>query len=238
MSLRVQAAEAFAERLQAILTLPDPVQVIQAPPSLPARYPACALLVDTTDHWLADDFIPVDADGNPLVANAAIMGLPADWGRFDANTLIYNAGRSIMHCRLFVATRHPSQRADFEDRILALFLEDDLAPGRILFELHQPEVLGRKLPWKWPVAVLFPETDQLTRWSSEFAFDERQWSYISCDIEVDILIPRQAPQILNLVLEFDVAPTIQVDPVTGVVQDDGNGETVQIDQAGDISPYP
>lgn len=236
MSLRTQSMQTFAQILQDRLDLATIVEVIAAPPSKPAQYPACSILVDSTDYWLADDFVPVDEDNVPLIGAEATMDLPFDWGRFDANTLIYNAGRYVVHCRIFVATRHPEQRADFEDLVIAKFLEDDLAPGRILFELDGPKVLGRQLPWSWPVAVFLPETDKVSRWTAEYAFDERLWAWIDVDVEVDILIPRQAPQITKLILEADVSVT--ADPTLPDTETVRELEIVQVDQSGDISAYP
>lgn len=240
MSLRIQAAEAFASQLKDLLNLATTVEVIQAPPSKAATYPACAILIDSTDSWINDDFIPVDADNNPLVGPDASMDLPFDWGRFDENTLIYRVGRYMMHGRIFVATRYANQRAEFEDQVFALFFADDLAPGRILFDIDKPKVLGRQLPWKWPVAVFQEENQGGTTWNSEFAFDERQWSFMRFDIDVDIFVPRSAPQIKQLVLGLDADFTQPQDPTTGNVTDLDDGadtESVLVDQTGAISTY-
>jgi hypothetical protein len=235
VSLRTQAARAVADQLKNLLQLSTTVEVLAAPPSKAATYPACSLLIDRTDYRVNDDFIPVDADNNPLVGPDATLDLPADWGRFDDQTLIYRVGRYMMHGRIFVATRHPEQRAEFEDQVFALFFADDLAPGRILLDIATPKILGRTLPWKWPVAAFLPEDDSASSWTAEFAFDERLWSWMKFDIDVDIIVPRFAPKITRLVLEFDADVTESTDPDD---TDDTDGETIQVDQSGLISAYP
>ncbi len=238
MSLRMQAVRLFADTIAAQLPDIATVEVVAAPPSKPAKYPACAVLVDSTDYWLADDFVPVDVDGNPLIGTDAIMGLPADWARFDENTLVYSVGRVTMKCRVFVATRLPEQRAELEDQIFSFFMADDLAPGRILMSLDQPRVMSRTLPFAWPVAALLPEADQFSQWTAEYAFDERLWAWLKCEVEVDMLVARNAPEIKQLILEMVTGP---VDPVTGLVTDKDipeYEETVLVDQSGQITTYP
>ncbi len=240
MSLRVQAAEAIAEQIRLLLNLKTSIEVLAAPPSKATEYPACALLIDRTEYMVNDDFIPVDEDNNPLVGPDATMDLPADWGRFDESTLVYRAGRYMLHGRIFVATRHPAQRAEMEDAVFALFLADDLAPGRIVVDIPKPKVLGRVLPWSWPVAAFLSDTEGST-WTAEYAFDERLWSWMKFDIDVDIFVPRNSPRIDTLALEFDADFTQPTDPVTGSVTDTDEGaddEVVQVDQDGDISAYP
>ncbi len=237
MNLRIQAAEAIASLIKDRLQLATTVEVIAAPPSKAATYPACALLIDRTEYAANDDFIPVDEDNNPLVGPDATLDLPADWARFDANTLIYRVGRYMMHGRIFVATRHPDQRAELEEQIFALFFEDDLVPGRIVVDIQQPIVLGRPLPWPWPIAAFL--ADEGSTWTSEFAFDERLWSWIKFDIDVDIFVPRSAPQVTQLVLEMDAdftQPLLDDGTVTDLDNGDDN-EAVLVDQDGTLSAY-
>ncbi len=214
MSLRVQACEAIAGLIREQLGIAS-VEIIAAPPSKAATYPACARLIDRTDYWTNDDFIPVDADNKPLIGPDATLDLPVDWGRFDRNTLIYRIGRYMMHGRIFVATRHPDQRAELEDQVLALFFADDLVPGRILVDVEHPKVLGRILPWAWPIAAFLPEEENVSMWNAEFAFDERLWSYMKFDIDVDIIVPRSAPMIEQLIIELTTndSPDVELDLV-------------------------
>lgn len=240
MNLRTQACEAVAALLKERLDVATTVEVLQAPPSKAASYPACALLIDRTEYVINDDYIPVDEDNAPLVGPDAELNPPdgSSFARFDSNTLIYLAGRYMMHGRIFVATRHPTQRAELEDQVFALFLEDDLAPGRIVCCIQEPKVLGRSLPWAWPIAAFLSETEGST-WTSEFAFGERLWSWIKFDIDVDIFVPRSAPQLTTIVLEMDADFTQPQSELTDNVVDldaGADNEAFLVDQNG-ISAY-
>jgi len=232
VSLRVQALEHLGKHLHRRLDLKQEIQIIEAPPSKAAVYPACAIVLDNTDFALRDDQIPIGTDGQPILgadATLASAQIPADWGRFDDSTPIYNAGRYVSHCRIFVATRLPEQRAELEEEVHRIFLEDDTAPGRILMTMNQPRVGKRTLPWNWPCVAILPDGADVqgSQWTPEYVFAERLWSWIKCDVEVDILVPRKYPinQILQLLMTTQVG-----------IGGQQTSETYDVDQAGDLTP--
>lgn len=233
MSFRVQSLQHLGRHLQSRLDLKQSVSVIEAPPSRAADYPAVAIVLDSTDFALRDDLIPV-TNNQPLLGSDATMSaieFPDEFGKFDDNTVIYNCGRYVAHCRIFVATRLPEQRAELEEEIHRIFLEDDAAPGRIFMTMSQPKLGKRTLPWDWPCVAILPDGADVngSSWTPEYAFSERLWSWIKCDVEVDILVPRLAP----------IIKTLQLEMTTGF----GSGaialpteETYDVDQAGDTTP--
>lgn len=234
-----QACQVFADDLKVKLDLPGDVAVLEATPSAPTDYPACALQIEDTDLRVAnDEEIYVDASNKPILGGdlsfSAIDGA-ASVAMLDSKTQLVNIGTYSMTGKIWVATRYPSERAEFTEKLVNMFSQDDGASLRMLYQLDKPKLLGRTLPWQWPFAVLIDKV----KWTREFVFGERVWSWTTVTVDVDILATRSAaPIVKQFILQSQMAAT-PVDAGTGAVVDDGTFvEEFTVDANGDLKIYP
>lgn len=209
MMMREQIAMALAQTISTSLQLAQPMEVIAAPPSEQAAYPACALWLETFQLVDSnDDPVLVDVNGVPQIG--ALASLESQ--DLDAPAMLtdaaYLASVGVMRGagRIWVGARHAPKREELENLIVDQFYQDDLASGRIMVRVDRPRVSGYQLPFSWWVAAFVENVE----WTAEFAFAERLWDWIHFTVDVDMLIPRTFPLVkeLRLMLSNDISQQV------------------------------
>jgi len=207
LSLRRQTVSAMCDTIQDRLKLAQRPAALEANPSDTPEYPACAIQLDRFKLDITDeDEIQGDETG-PFVGARAILGYAPNID-IGGGAYLVRVGKIIGQGRIWVGCRLPAQREAMEARIMRIFFDDDQAPTRWLVTIPEPLISDYTLPFPWTVAVFMGDTE----WTREYVFSERVWAWISFEMEIELLIPRDAvPMVKNFLLEFDVDVT---QPVT------------------------
>lgn len=205
------------------LRLAERPTAIAAPPSAAPEGPACAVLIDTTKMEIYDDDeIQADADNNPLTGSMATL----EWKpNVDIGNGAYlsRVGKMLCKGRIWVGARLPPKREELEARIMRVFFDDQDVPGRWMIELPNPVVGNYTLPCSWMATVFLGDST----WTSEYVFNERLWSWLTFEMEVEILVPRDNPEtaiVRQFILGVDMHVDQPVDLDTGAVADTDSGE--------------
>ena len=209
MMIRDQIAQAMAAAISAPLSLAQPMNVISAPPSGQADYPACSLwlenfeLVDTNDD-------PVLTDANGVPQHGALATLDnqgtATPAMLSDKAYLASVGTMRGAGRIWVGARHAPKREEIENLIVDLFYQDDVASSRIMVRVDRPRVGPFQLPFSWYIAAFVENVE----WTAEFAYAERLWDWIHITVDVDMLVPRNFPLVKELRLLFsnDINQTV------------------------------
>lgn len=96
---------------------------------------------------------------------------------------------------MWVGCRLAPKREQLERKIVRLFA-DPSAPGSILLTIDKPMVDDIPLPWSWTAAVWCNQS----KWTAEFAFSERLWTWMPFEMDFDLLILRTDPLAARIVL--------------------------------------
>lgn len=221
LSLRRQTVNRMCDVIHERLRLVERPAAISGPPSNAPDSPACAVLIDTTKVEIYDDDeIQADENNQPLVgALATLEHHPnIDLGN---GAYLSRIGKMLCTGRIWVGARLPAKREELESRILRIFLSDTEAPGRWLIEIPNPLIGGFTLPCPWTAAAFIGDS----RWTDEYAFAERLWSWMSFELELEILVPRdQYPVVKQFVYGFDVHVDQPVDETGAVTDLDGGAD--------------
>jgi hypothetical protein len=167
------ACEAAAVVFRAAAPALTDVATVQAPPEAAATYPAMAILPERFTLEVCADEEVLDDDGEPIVL-----------GGTNALMEVASLRGSV---RLWLAARNPAERARLEERITAAFFDDGFAPGRLLVELDNVEVLDVATGASWPVAFQL----RTSEWREEMVFSERRWAFLQVDVDVPVLVFRK-----------------------------------------------
>lgn len=183
--------------------------VIQAPPSQKAAYPAMAILVDKADIDITndDEDLQFDPTLTPNDPGYILTGgyrtdqhtndyLTGTTYMIDQDTTVSQIGTIHMTCRLWAAARTPAQQEQLEQELLLAFYATREAPGRLMVPIGDVVVADVSVPFGIATAVI----DDKLQWNSEFAFAERQWTWISLTIDAPMLVPRYDPIASRLLL--------------------------------------
>jgi hypothetical protein len=209
VTIEAMAAKAMTAALAAALPeLAKSPTVIDEPAGLPTDYPACAVMIDKFQ------ILPLSGDEIYLTdAGTAAIGTDALFG---SGTVVRLAKSEPLFCvgmmrgagRIWIASRTGPQRESMAERAMKVFFTDDMAPGRLLMQLDGLRVDGRQLPFAWPVAVTIGDAT----WVNEFVFTERRWAWLAFDLDVSILMTRNAPiaSDLRIVLQAPADETFQI----------------------------
>ena len=150
----------------------------------------------------------------------------------DSATYLSKVGTLRCKGRIWAGSRLAPKREEIEGKITMLFARDRSAPSRLLLTLAKPSVSGYRLPFDWTVAA-FVESFE---WSDEFAFTERLWTWISFDLDVDILIPRNDPIAARIILMVTEDLETEVETTTDL--DALDLETWSVGSDGSLTPQP
>jgi len=141
------------------------------------------------------------------------------------STLVVNVGRHECELEILIGETSNYKRAEYEQRILDVFLSTELRPGVLLAQVTDCADLG-----DWTAAFMLEE-DQ---WRDEKVFDKQFYSMITCTASIPALVTRRGIYSINqLILGLDIT------------DDPGDGqlpalaapvEVVQINADGTISP--
>jgi hypothetical protein len=199
------------------------VQVTHAPPDQSATYPVLALLPERFVLEPHHDDEVLDDDGEPVMA--------------DATTALMEVGTLRGTVRLWLAARTMPERARLEERIVAAFFADGLAPGRLQVTLDNVEVLGVATGASWPVAFFLENSE----WREELVFSERRWSFLQVDVDIPVLVLRKDAAIVTTLvaaLTTDLATQID-DPADVASPPLTDLEQVTVADDGSVGPaYP
>lgn len=219
MRLMAQAAQALAALLaDALPELAAPPVAITAPTSLPTQYPALAVMLDTfTVRPHGDDTVGLTEANLPTIGADAVFGTAQGLELAPSATLV-TVGTVRGRGRIWLAARTAPQREALSERVLAAFFGDDATPGCVRADVRDVRVAGFALPFTWPVVYALRELS----WTDEFTFSERQWAWLPFDVDLAILVARQAPRVNELLLQLTAAPNPDTAPSeTVAVQLDG-----------------
>lgn len=220
-SFRRQAVNQMCNVLYERLRLVERPIAIAAPPSNEPESPAVAILIDTTKFNIGtDDEIQVDEEGTPLTGAMAVLESTPN---IDLGNGVYlsRVGSMICRGRIWVGARLAPKREELEARIARMFFEDTENPGRWSIDIPNPSLGEYVLPVSWTVAAFIGEST----WTGEYVFSERLWSWLTFDLEMELLVPRDNPAqavVQQFILGFDVHVDQPVDADGNVVDlDDG-----------------
>lgn len=186
-SLRRQACRALGLLIDAKCRLKEPTTVISAPPSDVADYTTCAIHPESWDtEWAQEDELGVDEEGLILPGS---LDVPSAAATVASGVRLSQIGMIKGSGRIWVGSRLAPKREDTEDLIYELFSEDELTPGRLLVEMKNPRVGTHVLPWDWTAAFFIGNS----RWTDEYAFAERLWTYVDFEVEIPIVALRTSP---------------------------------------------
>lgn len=196
--MRRVAAQALGDTLASSLNLAAPPMVLSAPPSGTVQYPAMAIVIDGSKiDWHQDWELEAMSDNQPLVGSSASLGAGTQVAQLGGDSYVSRVGTLHVAGRIWVATRHPSQREDLEDNVILAFAQDRSAHGRVMVPLKGAMIGQFRLPWDWYAAVTLNETS----WTEEFLFSERLWSWSKFDMDLDMLVQRNDPLAKQLILD-------------------------------------
>jgi hypothetical protein len=219
-AFRRQAVNRMCDVLHERLRLSERPTAIAAPPSNAPDGPAVAVLIDSTRFIItADDEVQVDADGQILMgATAVLESMPnIDLG---GGAYLSHVGSMVSKGRIWVGARLPAKREELEARIMRVFFEDTANLGTWTIDIPNPEIGEYVLPVSWNATAVVNEST----WTGEQVFSERLWSWLTFDLEVAILVPRDNPA-EAVVKQFIFGMDVHVDQpvIDGVIADLDDG---------------
>jgi hypothetical protein len=223
LAFRRQAVNRMCDILHERLRLSERPTAIAAPPSNAPEGPAVAILIDTTKVAItADDEIQVDDDNQPLIgALATLEHAPnIDLG---GGVYLSHVGSMICRGRIWVGARLAPKREELEARIMRVFFEDTENLGIWNIEIPNPQLGEYTLPCSWQATAIIGEST----WTSEYAFAERLWSWLTFELELAILVPRDNPAhaiVQQFIFGFDVHVDHPVESDGPISPDDADGE--------------
>lgn len=227
LNFRRQTVHRMCDRLQEVLNLAERPTAISAPPSNAPEGPACAILIDTTTlEAYDDDEIQADENNQPLVGALAVLDATPDLD-IGNGAYLSRVGKMLCRGRIWIGARLPPKREELEARIMRVFFEDTEAPGRWMIELENPIVGEYTLPCPWTACAFLGDS----RWTAEYAFNERLWSWLSFELELEILVPRDDPRYAR-VRQFILGIDMHVDQPVDI-----SGSVVDLDDGSDTEYY-
>lgn len=223
MRVKRAAAQALMDALVSKMNvaLAQPPTVINAPPSQKTQYPAMAIMIDSAEMILSNDDEDVQYDptktqgdiGYELTGSFRTDAVTNDYVvgptyMLDQDTTLSQIGTVRMKGRIWVAARLDAKREQIEQEVSMAFYSDRAAPGRIMVPIIGVEINDVKIPFGFATAIL---EDKL-QWNSEFAFNERLWTFAPVSIDAPLMIPRRDPlaQQLILIVSEDLETTVSV----------------------------
>jgi hypothetical protein len=160
-------------------------------------------MIDTTNIEVTDDDeVQADENNQPLIGATATL----DWKpNLDLGCGAWLSLVGTMRCRgrIWVGARHAAKREELEARIFRMFFDEPEAPGRWLFDIPEPVVGDYTLPCPWTATAIVGDST----WTAEYAFAERLWAWLSFELELSLLVPRDDPRqalIKKFIFGFDV----------------------------------
>lgn len=227
LNFRRQTVNRMCDALHERLRLSERPIAISAPPSSAPDGPSCAVLIDTSKIEIyEDDEIQADDDNQPLTGSLATLESKpnVDIGN---GAYLSRVGKMMCRGRIWVGARLPPKREELEALVMRMFFDDQDVPGRWMIELPNPVVGPYTLPCPWSVTAFIGDST----WTGEYVFSERLWSWLTFELELDILVPRDNPE-TSRVKQFILGVDMHVDqPV------DENGKITDIDDGADNEYY-
>lgn len=214
------AAVLAAALVDAVPELADRVQVLDAPPTEPAQYPAAAIVLDGDFPFVPGDGEEIDDANGDQVMNGP-----------DA---LVEMGSLRGNLRIFVAARTPVQREQLEERILRAFLADEMAITRLLCTVRNVAIADIQTGVDWPVAFFI----ESTTWSGELVFSEKRWAFVRVEVDLPVLAYlKNVPKVTTMLAAFTtdmvtaVGDPSQLANVTDL-------EQYAVDEDGSYTPHP
>lgn len=204
---------------------------IAAPPSAAPEAPACAVLIDTTKvEVYDDDEIQADENNQPLTGSMATLESKPNVN-IGNGAYLSRVGKMLCRGRIWAGARLPPKREELEALVMQVFFDDQDVPGRWMIELQNPIVGNYTLPCSWMVTTFLGDST----WTSEYVFSERLWSWLTFELELEILVPRDNPA-TAVVKQFLLGVDMHVDqPI------DADGNVTDLDDGADnenFTVYP
>jgi hypothetical protein len=222
------AAKALASRVEALTaflgsgeaSLDGRVNVLQQMPDQEPDYPEVGVLPG------GFKFIPWNQAAVKDSAGDAVV---------NGTSALVDVGELAGKMQVWIGARYPVDREAVEDAILALFFEDENAPGTVQVTVSDVTIAG--VATGYDVILTFSLLEE--EWTEEMVFSVKRWASLSVEVELPILVWRsQAPLITSMQMAItndvaiDISGAADPDEVRALLSD---LEEYEVDETGDLT---
>jgi hypothetical protein len=202
VNLKLAAARAIASAIaNAIPDLAAVTEVGEDDATQQTSYPALRVL-------------PERMEFQPQQAEALTLGVDPDVATFELEEVGTFSG--TLELRLYSAKR--SEREEFEQQILDLFLASEGAPGSLRTTISDLVLAGRQTLYAAPVVAYLDSED----WREELVFGAKRMSFLMLDFTYPALVIRGAYDIDSLRIAIATSLEATTPDEVVEVQEDGS----------------